>query len=164
MSRRSTHRNSPVILAVAGLFACGAPNADTGVYESAADIEIGRVFLTRAERLRLDQLRRLQPAAASDESTASRVAGPSDTDRPRRPAGYFYSSTGQRRAWAGDDFVVSGRSRSSTQVFPGDVVIVRHVNSVSDDQVEAVDAETAAPEQEQSAPGASLDDDVDDGN
>lgn len=97
---------------------------DEAVYESIADIAIGRVFMSPQQRQQLD-VRRLHPDRYAGAGTP-REAGQQETKHRSPPAGYISSSSGGSRYWNNGDFV-AGNSRNSTSMsFPGDVAIVRH--------------------------------------
>lgn len=121
-------------------------NADEGVYESVADLRIGRIFLTPAERRRLDQLRLAPPRSAGSAPVAVGVESAGATDRQRRPAGYIISSSGNRRTWTGDDFVASDGQGSLRTRFPGDVEVIRHgEQAASIEQGPATDQAAESP-------------------
>ena len=104
----------------------GAGAADEiEVYESLADVHIGRVFLSPAQRAALDE-RRGKPSPP--------VAGGSSTSRSKPvdspdAAGYIISSTGSMKVWSRGNFVVSDVPEDMR--FPGDVN-VRRVSENSD--------------------------------
>ncbi|MEO1202952.1 MAG: hypothetical protein AAFX10_09600 [Pseudomonadota bacterium] len=151
----------PRLLAVAILIGThGSANADEGVYESVADIRIGRIFLTPAERRRLDQLRLAPPRSAGGAPVAAGVESTGTGDRQRRPAGYIISSSGKRRTWTGDDFVASdGRASISTR-FPGDVEVIRHgEQAASIEQGPATDQPAESPAHDSSQTAESKADD-----
>ena len=107
------------------LVLAGGAAADE-VYERIAEVDIGRVFLTPAQRRSLD-VERLKPPTA--EGTVVQ-AGEETTAAPgqakREAAGYIISSKGGRREWSGSDFVATGDDALVERRFPGEVRIVRH--------------------------------------
>lgn len=160
MSRRLRVLTFVFIFAVANICACGDAVADADIYESSSDIDIGRVFLTAAERERLDR-RRLLPAATAagngQPSTAPSVAN--SAGRQRQPAGYIVSSSGERSDWTGDSFVANGSRSPQMQSFPGDVKIVRHVDATGrTEQDDDADSQGARSGKTRSRPGEPHDD------
>ena len=111
---------------------------ESGIYESMADIDIGRVFLTPAERDRLDA-QRLRAAPDLPHVAAAGKKSPPDPVS-KTAAGYITSSRGTLHEWSGNDFVVSQRSLSDTRIFPGDVDLQRHTVTILDGKTAEGDA------------------------
>ena len=108
--------------------AAAATAADSGVYESFSGVGIGRVFLTPAERDRLDTERLNPPSVAVSGSHEAAEA----TEKPKRKlpsAGYIRRGNGPAKVWQNGDFVDFGRNAPDSMAFPGDVEITRHVTS-----------------------------------
>lgn len=120
---------------------------ESGIYESMADIDIGRVFLTPAERDRLDAQRLRSVSDLPLAVTAG--AGKSPDPVSKTAAGYITSSRGTYREWSGNDFVVSQRSLSDARIFPGDVDVQRHAATIPDG--EAAKAEAVKEENDSDA-------------
>jgi len=99
------------------------PDADPAerVYESIDEIVVGRVFLGRAERERLDRLR-----GRIDAAPAAGVPAPAAAEDPVRGAGYIKKDSGPLRIWRDGDFVSAGPAAAGEPTFPGEVRIVRH--------------------------------------
>lgn len=105
------------VLLCGALGPCSVAIADElDVYESLADIHIGRVFLSPQERARLDA--GAPPIVRENETTPAPVV-----KRNSRPAGYFVSSTGAAGIWSRQGFVTE--EDVDAVVFPGAVKIVR---------------------------------------
>ena len=105
------------VLLWAGIWSCPAAVADeSDVYESLADVYIGRVFLSPQDRARLDA--GVPAAVSAKETTPAPVV-----KRRRPPAGYFVSSSGAAGIWARHGFVAE--DDVDDVVFPGAVEIVR---------------------------------------
>ena len=97
---------------------------ETGVYESLADVEVGRVFLSPDQRAHLDERRGKAPVPVAATS-----AGTSPVKKkPGNTAGYIVSSSGISRVWSNGDFVAA--EEVSKVRFPGDIRITR--KNVSD--------------------------------
>ena len=100
------------------LMPCAPAVADEfEVYESLADISIGRVFLSPLERARLDN-GGPPPMVVHEEQPVAPVV-----KKRRRPAGYFISSSGAAGIWSSRGFVAKGDVDETR--FPGDVTIRR---------------------------------------
>lgn len=111
------------------LLACSVvANADDPtIYESFADVRIGRVFMSPVERRQLD-IMRMHPErfveASSQPATEQAQAAPTVS-----PAGYIIVGSGTPKYWGDGDFSVAGERSTSTMKFPGDVAIIRHTNA-----------------------------------
>lgn len=95
------------------------------LYESIADLKIGRVFLDPPVRRLLDQQRASPVVAGISESVSE---APAETS-PAEPtsAGYIIRGSGDALRWRDGDFVRdSGLNASSVISFPGDISITRH--------------------------------------
>ena len=100
---------------------------DDAIYESMEGISIGRVFLSPQERALLDRQRHSPPqdvAAAPDAAAA-----PDEAVADVGPAGYIVGRSGAARYWRDGDFVESLAAPPATMAFPGDVRIIRRVES-----------------------------------
>lgn len=132
------NRRSVVVSGLLVAIACTAGAEPADIYESVDDIAIGRVFLTQAERRKLDE-RRTGPDHAT---TAKRNPAVTTRDEAARAAGYIINSRGSRKAWSGDDFVDASQVDTGTMRFPGDVPVVRHAPvPQSDDDGEGDDGD-----------------------
>jgi len=117
-----------------------AQAGEPGIYESMADIDIGRVFLTPLQRDQLD-VQRLRTESGLPSLAAAGAKKPPDRDS-KTAAGYITSSRGTYHEWSGNDFVVSQRPLPETRIFPGDVDVQRHASTLLDGgAVEREDAE-----------------------
>ncbi len=120
------------------LVACGTvPTATVAeeqaeVYESLAEVKVGRVFLSPSQRSSLDDRRGKAPVA----TLAEKPSGNARVSKSPDAAGYILRSGGPTKVWSNGNFVPADDASAVT--FPGDVEVLR--NSV--------------PEQE-SNPGAS---------
>jgi len=98
---------------------------EASVYESIDDIDIGPVFLSPAERERLD-VERLRPPAETSTTADTVAVSAKNTPARKQAAGYIVSSSGSRREWSGNDFVATPTGEKSSSSFPGDVPVLRH--------------------------------------
>lgn len=89
------------------------------VYESLADVNIGRIFLSPVQRSSLDERRGKAPAvaAAPTQTATSRV------NRSPDAAGYILRSGGPTKVWSNGNFVPA--DDASDVSFPGDVEVLR---------------------------------------
>lgn len=92
---------------------------DSEVYESLADVDIGRVFLTAEQRAGLDARR--GKAATGSSSAASR--GRARDNKHPDAAGYIVNARGTARVWSRGNFVVADANQRMR--FPGDVKVRR---------------------------------------
>lgn len=92
---------------------------ESPVYESLANVEIGRIFLSPAQRSSLDKRRGSAPPAVSRDAKGTRAAAKSSPDA----AGYILRSGGPSRVWSSGGFVPA--DDVSGVAFPGDVKVVR---------------------------------------
>ena len=120
-------------ISAAGLMflAMTAHAADMPVYESLNGIEIGRVFLSQAQRDALDRSR-----ARGDSSDVSDTGPRGKTNAPASSsdaAGYIISESGKTRIWKRGDFVAGEQSDADRVKFPGEVRVERHEPATRDD-------------------------------
>jgi|GEM_PF-4114524 len=103
---------------------------DAPVYESLADVPIGRVFFSPRQRIQLDKNRgTTKHGTASSTSTSTGVAV-----RNKDAAGFIISSSGMKHVYSDGDFVET--ASSADVAFPGDVRVIRQAQvdeEVSDD-------------------------------
>ena len=109
-------------LAAAGASAEVSADDIQPVYETGSKVVIGRVFLSRSERQRLDELRSRPQVVANGvvEQTES------TPQRRTQPAGFIRRSSGPARVWRDGDFVAADPAARQQIAFPGDVAITRH--------------------------------------
>lgn len=95
---------------------------DEGIYESLADVSIGKVFFSPDKRQAIDRNR-------GNTSTAVN-SGPSTKRKQNKDAaGYIVSSNGRAQVYSNGDFVLT---KDATSVeFPGQVKVTR--SEVADD-------------------------------
>lgn len=106
------------------------------IYESLADVRIGRVFLSPEQRVRLDD-RRGEPPPVSVGDAPANI---SSTKRDTEAAGFIMSSSGRSRVWLNGDFVATDEVPEVR--FPGEVKIIRKPAGRQDaDPVDAGDGE-----------------------
>jgi len=102
-------------------------------YESLADVEIGRIFLSPEERARLDA-RRGEAAAVTVQN---RPGEKGVANQFPDAAGYIVSSSGRSRIWSKGGFVTAEKVPQVT--FPGDVTITRRAVAEPDAEPGAAD-------------------------
>lgn len=108
-----------------GLFVAGvittlpqtAKADEVSVYESLADVPIGRVFFSPKQRVYLDK-NRGAVVHGKTVSTGTAVVSPKDD-----AAGYIIRGSGLKQVYSKGDFVKT--TNSEAVVFPGDVRVVR---------------------------------------
>ena len=130
---------------IAGILVTPAAAQEDGVYESLGHIPIGRIFLSPAERARLDEIRDKRPARSAPTGRMPVRAYNKDA------AGFIVSDSGIIRVWKDGDFVTTASPGDVR--FPGRVHVASQTKPPgSDDAAEAdEDAEQAvevADEQE----------------
>lgn len=109
-----------VLVATCGLAATGsAAEEEAPVYELLADVKIGRVFLSPAQRHSLDDRRGKAPAVATASAPAARSVAKQSPDA----AGYIKRSGGPSRVWSNGNFVPADDVSGVT--FPGDIEVLR---------------------------------------
>ncbi len=106
---RLSHRTHPcrplIPVLVATIFASGISFAD-----ESSDWSLGRVFMTRAERLQLDKLRSVPQIAESISTTTNdSIAVDAVSKSKRNPSGYILSSNGSPYSWQDGDFRKTSR-------------------------------------------------------
>ena len=99
---------------------------ESPVYESLANVEIGRIFLSPAQRSSLDKRRGNAPPVVSRNTKGTRAAARQFPDA----AGYILSSGGPSRVWSDGGFVPA--DDVSDVAFPGDVKVVRGAERTQD--------------------------------
>ncbi len=108
-----------VVMAATLVLTAPAGAHEEGIYESLHHIPIGRIFLSRDERERLDRYRDAGPPT----EIIDRSSKPQAPAKPDKAAGFIVSNSGTRSVWRNGDFV---RTNSSREVrFPGDVEVER---------------------------------------
>ncbi len=90
------------------------------VYESLAQISIGKVFFSPQQRARLDEQRAPAPVFANTGSPGGKRR---HKKVRQNAAGYISRSDGSSKVYANGEFVTS--SSSDTVVFPGAVKVAR---------------------------------------
>lgn len=133
---------SAVLVALCLLSGSPAAADQDTVYESLAEVPVGRVFLSRAQRSMLDDGRAGEPLVQQAPTRPIVQAPPSK--KKRRPAGYIVSSTGESRVWSARGFVTT-RTEPGMR-FPGDVSVTRSETDTAEDQaaVDGHDAESSS--------------------
>ncbi|MEO1244430.1 MAG: hypothetical protein AAFX56_02005 [Pseudomonadota bacterium] len=107
-----------------------SPDGDPGsVYESIDKIRIGRVFLSTAERDRLDVLRRQPNSAGSADEPAQKAA--SSVSRSSPASGYIKVPGKRPSVFSAGRFVPT-ESESITLPTKTEGLIVRHANAGDD--------------------------------
>ncbi len=95
---------------------------DEGIYESLADVSIGKVFFSPDKRQAIDRNR-------GSSGTASNAGASGKRKQNKDAAGYIVSSNGRAKVYSNGDFVVM---KNATSVeFPGQVKVTR--SEVADD-------------------------------
>lgn len=102
------------------------------IYESLADVSIGRVFFTASQRANLDRLRGTSGVQVSNSGKPR-----STNKKPGNPdaAGFIVSKSGKARVYRNGDFVEV--SSEPNVKFPDDVTVTRKPSaeeSVADDE------------------------------
>jgi hypothetical protein len=78
---------------------------EPGTKPGTKDHELGRVFMSRAERARLDVLRKAPPSAGrSGPAGPVSQSGPSGMTKKPSPTGYIVPSSGRPYQWIDGDF------------------------------------------------------------
>lgn len=112
-------RATSLFLLLAGSLIPSTSFAEEGVYESLADVKIGRIFLSPSERISLDNQRGKAPALAIAAKPAVTARATQSPDA----AGYILRSGGPTRVWSNGNFVPA--EDASDVTFPGDVEVLR---------------------------------------
>jgi hypothetical protein len=102
--------------------------------DAAAYANIGRVFMSPAERSQLDRLRKsfpVQVAGAGGQDVSS-SANPLPADEKARPAGYIVPSNGLPYKWADGDFRRTTPRDLGAGQLPGTVSIIRHERAATE--------------------------------
>jgi len=148
LSHRTHAVRHRILVLIVAIFAMSASFAD-----ESNDWSLGRVFMTRAERLQLDKLRKM-PQIAQSVSTTNRDSIAVDTvsQRKRSPSGYILSSTGSPYKWQDGDF----RKSSHRAIVDGSKVrsfqIIKHQReplpeeSTDSHGLDSIDAEPTSDE------------------
>lgn len=113
---------------------------EEGIYESLHHIPIGRIFLSAAERDRLDRYREAGPPAVVVDTSAA----PREPKQPDRAAGFIVGKSGAKRVWQNGDFVITNSSRDVR--FPGHVEVERMPTPAAED--DAAEADGAGHDKE----------------
>lgn len=114
----STRRKRFVAAMSLWLAVASSATADEApVYESLADVEIGRIFLSPEQRSGLDARRGKVPPVPTAAATRNRNPAKSSSDA----AGYILKRGGQSQVWSRGGFVPSDDVNSVR--FPGDVKV-----------------------------------------
>lgn len=103
-----------IIVLLAGFAMTPSAADQDAVYESLDHIPIGRIFLTPAERARLDSMRGREPIPSGTRRLTDNVREPVPGNDA---AGYIVSDSGTTRVWKNGDFVATGSVRDVQ--FPG---------------------------------------------
>ncbi len=125
-----------VTLAVVAICASTVTRADEPprTAKSAGNLDLGRVFMSPAERRELDRLRKAIPAQMSAQGSQpgnqSSTAG--STNNKARPAGYIVPSSGSPYKWMDGDFQKTTRSNIDAGQLPGGVSVIRHKGAATD--------------------------------
>ena len=130
-----------------GLLLAGA----SGAAEPDNHEDLGRVFMTPAERHELDRLRRLQPAASSAASVSTPAAPAAPAESDVRPMGIIVPSRGRPYQWRDGDFRPVDAARIRIDTTAEDAVIKRHTaprHSPKDEDGSAGERERGAADQE----------------
>lgn len=101
---------------------------------SSGDADVGRVFMSPAERQELDRLRKVIPAhsAARGSQPGSQTSTAGSANNKARPAGYIVPSSGTPYKWLDGDFQKTTRRDIDSGQLPGGVSIIRHRGSATD--------------------------------
>jgi len=114
------------VFAVIGLISCVPSVAgEIAIYESLADVTIGRVFLSPRQRAHLDSRPVESPKPVREPAPAEPV------ERKKNSAGYIISSSGESSVWSRQGFVT--KKDASAVAFPGDVKVIRKEIAESSD-------------------------------
>ena len=131
----------PLALVLAIGLSPGLAWADTD--KPVDDPDIGRVFMSRAERDELDRLRKLPPPAQITGPTASTTVASEPASQPEG-TGYILRSRGEAWLWIDGDFQSVRPADIERSGQSEGIRIIRHEQSVSDQQsVDAGSAESA---------------------
>lgn len=115
------------------------------LYESVADVRLGRLFTTQEQRVRLEARRGLPV-----DETAGPEA-PADTPAPevREAAGVIISNRGRALVWRGGAFRRTDPSQATRLRFPGEVTIRRSHASDKPVEIPAVREPADDPESDE---------------
>jgi len=104
----------------------GSAVASDDVTQAGIEQTLGRVFLTTAERRRLDEQRSAGPVKQFSAGS-KRAASSAPPTRLNRAAGYIVVPSGARSTWRDGEFHISDNSSSTPTIdFPGRVSIAVH--------------------------------------
>lgn len=132
---------------VSAMCACANTHADDQLPSASviAPIELGRVFMSPAERRELDRLRngrtKLESGQVKQAGDPSLV--PDAVVKKRRPAGYIVPSSGAPYQWIDGNFQRTTQGNIESELLPGRVTVIRHNNA-------PVDPARATPSAEES--------------
>lgn len=141
--RRCTQIVRPLVLTWVAL--CSV--ATVSVADESNDWLLGRVFMTRAERLQLDELRNTLHSTASVSTTNNDSSVVVSTSvRDVKASGYILSSNGSPYRWENGDFQKTSRKEIVAALENRDFEIIKHHPAPIPDSVldtSAVDAADA---------------------
>lgn len=126
-----------IVPLAATMFAGSVASADELLQAThvASITDIGRVFMSPAERHELDRLRKAIPpqvgvGQASQNGNQSSTAGAAN--KKNRPGGYIVPSNGSPYKWKDGDFQRTTRGDINSELLPGDVSIIRHKGNAAE--------------------------------
>ena len=126
------------ILVVVAMGVSAGTSADepSRTVKSAGKLDLGRVFMSPAERRELDRLRRANPAQLTVQSSQSgnQSSTAVATDKKAHPGGYIVPAQGSPYKWMDGDFQKTTRSNIDSSQLPGGVSIIRHKGAAPDVQ------------------------------
>ena len=125
-----------IVILVAATCTSAVTKADDspGPANSPENVDLGRVFMSPAERQQLDRLRKAAPAQISGQGsqTGKQISTAGPASNRTRPAGYIVPSNGAPYRWRDGDFQRTTRSDIDTSRLPGGVSIIRHDSATID--------------------------------
>jgi len=126
---------------------------DSAVADEKDDWGIGRVFMSRAERLMLDNMRnspQLKAAVPTSSTANGEVLG--SLDKKRKPTGYILPSDGSPYRWEGGDFQKTSRGSIAQSDGEDEIEITKHQRATRPDS-------SPAPKNDEAKPTVSSDSD-----
>lgn len=107
--------------------------------------DIGRVFISPAERLELDRLRKLDPAQDPGSNGQARISSvpASQAEDKARAGGYIVPSNGLPYTWSDGDFRRADDADIDIERLPGAVTIIRHHAKENPESTTEKEADTA---------------------
>mgnify|MGYP001547971488 CR=1 FL=1 len=125
-----------IVTLVAAICATTVTNADESLRpaSSSGTIDLGRVFMSPAERQELDRLRKVAPTQMSGQGsqTGKQLPAAKPENDKARAAGYIVPSSGSPYRWRDGDFQRTTRSDIDSSRLPGGVSIIRHKGATTD--------------------------------